>query len=71
MICQKTSIVILSNTQMIPSFIIITVKEDNDILQFQHNLDHVTQWSNEWQLSFSFSKCKHVQVGNSPSMAYN
>ena len=28
-----------------------TVKEDKDILQFQHNLDHVTQWSNECQLS--------------------
>ena len=28
-----------------------TVKEDKDILQFQHDLDNVTEWSNVWQLS--------------------
>ena len=27
--------------------------------------------SNTWQLSFSFSKCKHLQVGNTLSVDYN
>ena len=48
-----------------------TVQEDKDISQFQRDLDHVAEWSNKWQLSFSFSKCKFMQVGNSPSVAYN
>ena len=48
-----------------------TVKEDKDILQFQHDLVHVARWSNECQLSFSFSNCKHMQVGNSSSVPYN
>ena len=45
------------------------VKEDKDIVQIQHDLYHVAQWSKEWQ--FSFSRCKHMQVGNSPSVACN
>ena len=32
-----------------------TVKDNNDVLQFQHDLDAVAEWSNVWQLSFNFS----------------
>ena len=48
-----------------------TVKDNNDVLQFQHDLDAVAEWSNVWQLSFNFSKCKHMQVGNKLSVDYN
>ena len=48
-----------------------TVKDNNDVLQFQHHLDAVAEWSNVWQLSFNFSKCKHMQVGNKLSVDYN
>ena len=41
-----------------------TVKEIDDVMQFQHDLDSVAEWSNVWQLSFNFSKCIHKQVGN-------
>ena len=41
-----------------------TVKEIDDVMKFQHDLDSVAEWSNVWQLSFNFSKCKHMQVGN-------
>ena len=48
-----------------------TVKEIDDVMQFQHDLDSVAEWSNVWQLSFNFSKCKHMQVGNTLSVDYN
>ena len=41
-----------------------TVRDNDDLFQFQHDLDKIAEWSNTWQLSFSFSKCKHLQVGN-------
>ena len=47
------------------------VKDNNDILHFQQDLDTVAEWSNVWQLSFSFSKCKHMQVGNTLAVDYN
>ena len=48
-----------------------TVKDNDDVFQFQHNFDTLAEWSNTWQLSFSFSKCKHLQVGNTLSVDYN
>ena len=48
-----------------------TVRDNDDLLQFQHDLDTIAEWSNIWQLSFSFSKCKHLQVGKIFSVDYN
>ena len=48
-----------------------TVKDINDVSQLQHDLDTIAEWSNVWQLLFSFSKCKHMQVGNMLSVDYN
>ena len=48
-----------------------TVRDNDDLLQFQHDLDTIVEWSNIWQLSFSFSKCKHLQVGKTFSLDYN
>ena len=48
-----------------------TVKDNNDTFKFQRDLDTVAEWSNVWQLSFSFSKCKHMQVGNTLTVDYN
>ena len=31
------------------------VRDNEDLFQFQHDLDTITEWSNTWQLSFSFS----------------
>ena len=47
-----------------------TAKGNNDILQFQHDLDTIAEWSNVQQLSFSFSTCKHLQVGNTLPVDY-
>ena len=47
------------------------IKNDNDIVQMQHDLDITAEWSNAWQLSFSFDKCKHMQVGNFLAVDYN
>ena len=47
------------------------IKNDNDIVQMQHDLDITVEWSNAWQLSFSFDKCKHMQVGNFLAVDYN
>ena len=35
-----------------------TVKQNKDILQFQHDLGNVAEWTNVWQLSFSLNICK-------------
>ena len=48
-----------------------TVRENDNLFQFQHDLDTIAEWSNTWQRSFSFSKCKHLQVGNTLSVDYN
>ena len=40
---------------MIPNSMHTTVKDNNNLLQFQHDLDTVAEWSNVWQLSFDFS----------------
>ena len=48
-----------------------TVRDNDDLFQFQHDLDTITEWSNTWQLSFSFSKFKHLQVGNTLSVDYS
>ena len=44
-----------------------TIRNNDDLFQFQHDLDTIAEWSNTWQLSFSYGKCKHLQVG----MDYN
>ena len=38
---------------------------------FQHDLDTITEWSNTWQPSFSFSKCKHLQGSYTLSVECN
>ena len=48
-----------------------TVKDNNDTFKFKCDLDTIAEWSNVWQLSFSFSKCKCMQVGNTLSVDYN
>ena len=48
-----------------------TVRDNDNLFQFQHNFDTIAEWSNPWQLSFSFSKCKHLQVGNTSSVDCN
>ena len=48
-----------------------TIKSNTDVLQFQRDLDNTAEWSNLWQLSFSFEKCKHMQVGNLSCVDYN
>ena len=48
-----------------------TIKEIDAVVQFKHDLDSVAEWSNVWQLLFNFSKCKHLQVGNTLSVDYN
>ena len=42
-----------------------TVRDNDNLFQFQHDLDTIAELSNTWQLSFS---CKHLQVGNTLSM---
>ena len=48
-----------------------TVRNNDNLLQFQHDLDTITEWSKIWQFSFSFSKCKHLQLGKTLSVDYN
>ena len=45
-----------------------TVTDYDDVFQFQHDLDTIAEWSNTWQLLSSFSKCKHLHVGNTLSV---
>ena len=37
-----------------------TVEEIDNVIQFQHDLDSVAEWSNTWQLLVNVNTCKYV-----------
>ena len=42
------------------------IKGNGDIKQLQNNIDNLIMWSEEWQMTFNFEKCKclHACHGN-------
>ena len=48
-----------------------TVKSIDDCNILQNDLDTLSQWTNEWLLSFNVDKCKVMHIGkNNPKLEY-
>ena len=48
-----------------------TVKSIDDCNILQNDLDTLSQWTNEWLLSFNVDKCKVIHIGkNNPKLEY-
>ena len=48
-----------------------TVKSIDDCNILQNDLDMLSQWTNEWLLSFNVDKCKVMHIGkNNPKLEY-
>lgn len=39
------------------------VNTEEESTQLQNDLDHIIQWSNEWQIKFNHSKCAVLHLG--------
>ena len=48
-----------------------TVKSIDDCIIFQNDLNTLSQWTNDWLLSFNVDKCKVMHIGkNNPKLDY-
>ncbi|XP_047137739.1 uncharacterized protein LOC124814269 [Hydra vulgaris] len=45
--------------------ILRAIKNDNDVIELQQDVDLLMEWSNEWLMKFNQQKCKVMIVGNS------
>jgi len=40
------------------------IETDSDVVVLQQDLDALDEWTNDWQMKFNATKCKHMRVGN-------
>ncbi|XP_065684335.1 uncharacterized protein LOC136096706 [Hydra vulgaris] len=45
--------------------ILRAIKNDNDVIELQQDIDLLMEWSNEWLMKFNQQKCKVMIIGNS------
>ena len=51
--------------------ILRTLKNKSDCEILQADLDHLSEWSNRWCLTFNTSKCKRIPIGkDNPKFEY-
>ena len=64
---------ILSNMRMFAddTKIYSVIRNFDDCLRLQKDLDQLSQWSRIWLLQFNVAKCKIMRIGNSVSVTYS
>ena len=46
------------------SKLIAIIKNGNDKLMLQEDLDKLANWANDWRMKFNYEKCKTMTIGN-------
>ena len=46
------------------------IKNSDNYLRLQQDLNQLSQWSTVWLLHFNAAKCKVMRIGYSPAMSY-
>jgi hypothetical protein len=46
------------------SKLISVIKNEDDWVQLQQDLDRISEWSIDWKMSFNYNKCKFMRFGN-------
>ena len=64
---------ILSNMRMFAddTKIYSVIRNFDDCLRLQKDLDQLSQWSRIWLLQFNAAKCKIIRIGNSVPVTYS
>ena len=45
------------------SKLIGVIKNSNDTMRLQEDLDKLSNWVNEWRMKFNYDKCKIMTIG--------